>query len=85
LKISISDEKNCAIRDKTCAIHEKTCVSFLKFSISDEKNCASRHKTCAIQEKTCASFYQKVLKFYSIMVDFFLKRQVYLIKIEFIL
>jgi hypothetical protein len=82
---SISDEKNCAFCGKTCAIHEKTCASFLKISISDEKNCASRDKTCAIQEKTCASFYQKVLKFYSIMVDFFLKIQVYSIKIEFIL
>jgi hypothetical protein len=82
---SISDKKNRAIRNKTCAIPEKTCASFLKISISDEKYCASRDKTCAIQEKTCASFYQKVLKFYSVMVGFFLKKQVYLIKIEFIL
>jgi hypothetical protein len=82
---SISDKKNRAIRNKTCAIPEKTCASFLKFSISDKKYCASRDKTCAIHEKTYASFFQKVLKFYSIIVDFFLKRQVYLIKIEFIL
>ena len=73
MKISTGDEKNRAIRAKTCACHEKTCASFLKNSTGDKKNCAIGAKTCACHEKTCASFYQKMLKFYVVLLCFFLK------------